>query len=149
MELHLMNNLSCRETANKVKELLDTKEGSLTSSSLSDPVFVISCDSLPVDVNYLYVPAFEAYYFITDISIVRNGLYKITAHKDVLETAWGVLSQQEAVIDRQQNLYNLYQADEEFNIYSKPMIETRAFPNAFNDNEYILVTFGGTTAEEA
>lgn len=149
MELQLMYNASCRETANKDKTTLATKEGSLTNSSLSAPVFVIASESLPLETNYLYVPAFKAYYFISDISIVRNGLYSISAVKDVLETSWGQLSQMTAIVERQQNLYNLYQQDEEFNIYSKPMIETRSFPTAFNDNQYIMVTFGGQAASEA
>ena len=149
MQLQLIYNASCRETANKDKTIIMSKEGSLTGSSLSSPIFIIECDYLPTNINYLYVPTFKAYYFITDITIVRNGLYKISANKDVLETAWDALSQTSAVIDRQQNLYNLYQGDEEFNIYSQPMIETRAFPTAFTDNQYILVTFGGQSTQEA
>lgn len=36
--------------------------------------------------NYIYVPNFKRYYFIRDIEIIANGLYKISCVVDVLKT---------------------------------------------------------------
>lgn len=49
-----------------------------------DPVFTTVTD--PTGMNYCYIPAFERYYFIRDIVVVRTGLWEVSCHVDVLKT---------------------------------------------------------------
>lgn len=143
MKILLMHNYSSRETANKLKEVLIEKEGEIRSSSTSTPEFSVYLDSIPEDLNYVYIPEFNAYYFIDNITIESRNRYTISCVKDVLETAWLNLVYKEAVIERQENLFNLYQDDEMFKTYCVPVYETYNFPTSFNKNNYVLVAFGG------
>lgn len=143
MKILFMHNYDERESVNKHKEVLMEKEGEIRSSSASKPVFSVFLPSFPTDLNYIYIPAFESYYFIDDIVVEANGRYQISCVKDVLETVWLELVYREAIIERQENLYNLYQDDDMFKTYCVPVYETYNFPTAFNSNNYVLVAFGG------
>lgn len=47
---------------------------------------VIDIATNPTGMNYMYIAAFERYYFISSIESVRNGLWRIYGHVDVLKT---------------------------------------------------------------
>lgn len=40
----------------------------------------------PTGYNYVYIPAFERYYFIRRITVVRSGLWLVECYVDVLKT---------------------------------------------------------------
>lgn len=94
--------------------------------------------------NYMYIQEFGRYYFIDDIKSVRNNMWEISAHVDVLETYRTQILANSAVIKRQQNLYNLYLDDPEFKTYNNSRVQTKRFPvNLFNKNlSYMLVING-------
>ena len=77
--------------------------------------------------NYMQITTFGRFYFITDIRSIGNNRWEISGHVDVLNTyASGILNN-DAVIKRQQNLYNLYLNDPDFLTYNYDRIQTKKF----------------------
>lgn len=95
--------------------------------------------------NYMYIPELSRYYFITSIATMRNDYYRLIGHVDVLSTYKTQIRSNNAIIRRQEQLYNKYLDDNEFKVYSKFDVVTKRFSNsAFTKSmNYILVTAGG------
>ena len=94
--------------------------------------------------NYMYIPEFHRYYFITGITSVKKGLWQIDGHCDVLETYQTQIKAQKAVVERQENEYNLYLNDPEWKVYCNKQVLTRTFPSGFLDTGvYYLTVVGG------
>lgn len=112
--------------------------------SILNPVIDIASDSNLSGFNYMYISDFSRYYFIDDITSLHNGLWRISAHVDVLETYATAIKANKAVIRRQTNKYNLYLDDPEFKTYAYDKIQTLKFPaNSLSKTlSYVLVVNG-------
>ena len=117
-------------------------------TSILRPVLILaSTAQAPITgYNYMYISDFGRYYFIDDVKSVRNNVWEVSAHVDVLETYKDAILANSAVIKRQQSLYNLYLDDPEFKTYTTQRVQCKRFPaNAFNKTlTYILITNGDT-----
>ena len=71
--------------------------------SIIDPVFVLNTTS-PFGWNYAYCPTFRRYYFIRDIVQIRNNLFEIHCHVDVLATYKSNITRTEAFCVYGQNV---------------------------------------------
>ena len=111
------------------------------TTSVLNPVLIIRTSDAVYNYNYLYIAEFQRYYFINDIKSVNNNVWEISAHVDVLETYKTAILANNAVIKRQEKLYNLYLDDPEFHVLNYERIQTLKFPaNAFSKNlKYVLV----------
>lgn len=132
---------------NKVTKVLND-ELSLTgelreSSSVITPIIKIEDDDL-TDYNYAYIPDFGRYYFITNITSVRNNLWEVAMRVDVLMTYADEIKANTAVIARNSNLWNLYYQDEQFKILNYETIQTKAFGVSLNpSSQIVLICAGG------
>ena len=63
--------------------------------------------------NYAYIPEFNRYYFITDITSVNNQLWRIDMHVDVLMSYKDNILAQEVYVLRNENEYNEFLPDSE------------------------------------
>lgn len=145
MRIELYTNNS--EVEKLVKDLttLQTLEGTLReSTSILNPTIKIEGLTGIEKINYMYIPEFGRYYFVNDIRSIRNNLFEVSAHVDVLMTYAEEIKQQKAVIRRQENVWNTYLDDGTFKAYQNPVIVTKLFPNGFNDNSFILALSGTT-----
>lgn len=131
------------------KTIVDVAEfsGILRSgTSIIDPVILVDGNvSTYADCNYCYIPEFDRYYFIKNITQSKTmGLFEISCHVDVLYTYRNQIRSQKAVVARNRNLYNMYLNDGQFRTYQNSITKVLAFPNSFSrsDNCYILVTNG-------
>lgn len=79
-------------------------------TSIIDPVVIIQVASVP-GCNYAYIEQFGRYYYITDITSIRNGLWEISMHVDVYMSFADEIKSNSAVLARQQYLYNMYLTD--------------------------------------
>lgn len=62
-----------------------TLDGTLREQcSIEAPSILIQAN--PIGQNYVYIPEFSRYYFITDVVAVRNGAFRIELRVDVLKT---------------------------------------------------------------
>lgn len=73
--------------------------------------------------NYIYIPLFERYYYITDIVAVRNYIWQIDCKVDVLMTYNSDIIQQDGLILRNEYEQNLNIADERLPLENKPSID--------------------------
>lgn len=80
-------------------------------ASLLDPQIEVQLSELPT-YNYCYISAFNRYYFINDITSVRNNLWLLSMHVDVLESYKDKIKQLTAVVARNENTFDEYITDD-------------------------------------
>ena len=56
--------------------------------------------------NYVYIPDFNRYYFINDITSVRQNLWRLSLHVDVLMSYKKEIKNTKAFISRNEFIYN-------------------------------------------
>lgn len=129
---------------NKQILTLTRLEGALrNNSNTSDPEVLVEGNIQDVaGANYMTIYSFKRHYFIKNIESVRNGLYLIRGHVDVLTTYATAIKSNSAIIHRQANSFNLYLDDGVMKVYSNPIIETYPFPNGFTSLMYVMPVVG-------
>lgn len=111
--------------------------------SILNPVFLVSGSvGIFADVNYCYVADFMRYYYVTDVQTAGNGMTQITCRVDVLMSWKDAILDNQAIIARQENEFNLMLDDSEFRTYSNPIIVTKNFPSGFSNPCYVLTAAG-------
>ena len=141
--IQLMNNTDELNKITKHPSSVITLEGTLRDeASIVDPVILVEYDGALTGVNYMYISTFHRYYFINDIVSVRNKLWRIHAHCDVLKTySEGILGTP-AVVARNENKYNLLLDDSMFKVESDPRLQICKFPQKFTGQSYLLIMNG-------
>lgn len=150
MNVQIQQTKSEKNRIGKTISTLYTASGALREgTSIINPVIRISGANIPSlkNANYMHIPDFNRYYFITDIKSIRNGLIEISGHVDVLQTYAGQIRNNRAIIKRNANSWNLYIEDGLFKTYANPHIFTKLFPSGFKDPSFVLSVAGGKAAE--
>lgn len=150
MNIQIQQTTSEKNRIGKAISTLYTASGALRDgTSILNPVIMISGANIPTlkNANYMYIPDFNRYYFITDIKSVRNGLIELSGHVDVLQTYANQIKNNTAIIKRNSNSWNLYIEDGLFKTYANPHIFTKLFPSGFKDPSFVLSVAGGKAAE--
>lgn len=112
-------------------------------SSIIDPSFEIECDMADiVNCNYVTIPIFGRSYFITNIVSVSYCLCRIDCHVDVLSSFQDAIKSNRAIINKQEEQWNLYLNDGTFKVYQNPLVLTKAFPSGFTTMEFVLAVAG-------
>ena len=139
----------CTDENNKVLKSPDlttsvTVTGTFRADiSVLNPVFRITSAADLTAYNYCYINDFNRWYYITDITIVRNGMYEFKCKVDVLFTYSTEIYAQKAVVTRQQEEFNTYLNDSQYMSLNYPRVQTYAFPTGFSSTfNYILTTTG-------
>lgn len=139
-----------RNRVNKSEYLLNrfTMDGSIrkVTSALNLVIDIEKSNPLKYDYNYMYISEFKRFYFIDDVSSVRNGLWTISATVDVLMSFKDDILTTECIIDKVENemTANLYLDDGSFVMDSRKYNEIKEFPNGLNETgKYILICAGG------
>lgn len=73
--------------------------------SVLNPVIELEMDELP-KINYVYLVALHRYYYVTDITIIRNRLYALHLAVDVLMSYKDEILNLNPIIERQEKYYN-------------------------------------------
>ena len=142
-----VNNSDDRRLDKNITDIATLNGALRDTSSIIDPVIMIEGNiSSVTGCNYLTIPDFGRSYFVRNIESVRNGLFTITAHVDVLSTYKAGIRANSAIVRRQENQWNLYLDDGSFKVYNNPIVLTRAFPSGFSAQSFILAVAGGETA---
>lgn len=122
----------------------------MLSGTLREQTNVIEPDILitmgnPTEFNYAYIPAFKRYYFIKDITSVRNDLWRLHLVVDTLETYKTEILNCSCILDstNETGLDN-YLTSGNWVAKVKDKTEIKNFPNGLLDTgEFILITAGG------
>lgn len=127
---------------------LFTMEGSLRDSSdVINPVITIEHNDFAYYLyNYCYIYKFKRFYYITEITSVRTGIWQLTLHCDVLYTWRAELANELAIIEKTANVNdaNLYIDDGSYVMDSRKNIKVIPFPTPLNEEgNYILICGGG------
>ena len=118
-------------------------------TNISKPTILIEHDNNALfATNYMHIPDFNRYYYITDIRHIRNHLYEVSGRCDVLMSHAAGISISPAIIDRttqpgDQNM-NLYNVTNGYSAIAKRKTDIITFEDGFDDLPYfILITAGG------
>lgn len=121
-------------------KLLDTITGTMRDSiSVTDMTIEIE---YPIPTfNYVYIPLFNRYYFVDDISSVVYGVWSVALSVDVLMSYKDTIKTLEAFVDRSQSNYNLKVIDNKLPLEKTETVEVDTVQNQlFVDNfgTYVL-----------
>ena len=89
--------------------------------------------------NYMYIPEFQRYYYITDRIIENNNLVTISGESDPLMSFANQILSLSAVIARGESAWNLYLNDPDFQVYQNPIVQQKKFPIGFTPNSFYYV----------
>lgn len=150
MNITLYKNNSEKNKVGKTLTSASGRVGTLREGcEVVNPSIIIEGNNLS-DFNYMYIPEFHRYYFITGITSIKNGLWQIDGHCDVLESYKDSIKENTAIIKRQESIWDLYLNDEKFKAESTNKTATILFPNnLFNTVNFILTSAGMPTESGA
>lgn len=150
MQIDLFTCTAERNRVNKSDYISNrfTLQGNLKQSTSVTKITVEIEKSNPTaySYNYMYIGAFNRYYFIDDIVNVSNNRWIIYASVDVLMSFKNDILSTSAIIEKSENELNsnLYLDDGSFVMDSRKYNEIKEFSSGFNDNgSYILICAGG------
>ena len=144
MTINLYTNTAPRNALVKDLAAVSTLTGTLRNeSSVVDPVVTIEdSDQLLLSANYAYISEFGRYFFITNIESVRQNLWRVSMHVDVLYTFRDQIITNSAIIERNENEYDLKLNDGLFQTQQNPRIAQYPFPTGFNTWNFVLAVAG-------
>lgn len=157
LTIQLYRNNSRPNVADKdLHEIGETHDITLKDNcSVQNPILLMRrTTDIPPNLNYLYIEDFDRYYFITDITAVRDNLIQISCKCDVLTTAFkrvddggkSRLGKCAGIVYRSQRDYNLYLDDGYFKVLNKPKIQTKPFSSGFSQSyNFVMAVAGGRT----
>lgn len=146
MICYLYKNNSEKIKVDKTLTLIYTTDLLMKDSvSLTNPIFTLSLNNDKItEFNYIFVPELKRYYYVTDIVMVRNNLFEVSCHCDVLMSFKNEIREQSGIIGRQEEVYNLYLSDPYFTVNQKQSIVTKEFKKGFlDDASYVLLVASG------
>ena len=138
-------------------KLLKLSSGTLReSSSLINPVVSFEWDShIAPNFNYVYIPSFNRYFFVNDISFVMNNLWVMRLSVDVLNTYKDNIKSLDAFVDRQENLYDSMIADDKFPLKFERKTTTKTitpttdiFPTSESRKNFVITTISTQGLQE-
>lgn len=139
----LINNSSAENVIGKSMSLVASLTGAFRDEvDIVKPVVRIERASA-VGFNYVYISDFGRYYYVEEVKAFRNNILELSLTCDPLESFKTQILNHDAIIDKQENQWNLYLNDDSIKMYQYPLIWRKLFDNAFWENfEYVLITAG-------
>lgn len=145
MIIELMMNHSESNAMNKNLISLIQLDGTLRNeSSIINPVFTIEANT--VEANYVFIPSFMRYYFITNIVAVRNKIWRIECRVDVLQSFKNQILNNKAIISKSETDANNYYNDGSYFNETRRVNNIIQFENGFVNNPsrpFYLIVAGG------
>lgn len=145
IDIELLVNLSEPNKINKSLQTGPVLTGSLReSSSILDPVLLLEADSL-TGYNYCHIPLFGRYYYITDATSIRTGLWEVSMHTDPLMTYRSQLMNVSCILEASTVTgADDYLTGPQWVAKQKELTDIINFPLGLSqEGEFILITAGG------
>lgn len=149
MNVKIYRNKSANNVVSKnITELylLESVRYNGDNSTVQNPIFIFGgVDDIGVvsEWNYMYVPKFKRYYYITDIKLLHGNQVELTCKVDVLMSYKKDIKNSSQLIARQQNVKNLYITDSQLPIHSDRSVIYNNFGSVISGETNILITAGG------
>ena len=151
MNAYLYYNKSDKRYMNKTLQSITYEGGSdhidvefKEDTSITDPTFILRTQSKVLEGNYIYVPNLNRYYYINDYVVSHQRIY-INCHVDVLMSFKNDIKQENVIVSRQENSYNLYQVDPKMVIYNTPVYRVLKFPGGFDSTGHFVLCVAGAS----
>lgn len=151
--VNLYYNASENKVIGKTITLLGTLDCIFKDAvSIEHPVLIVSNITMSItgetyldDLNYLYIPKFNRYYYVDEIKTLTGGRYEIRCSVDVLESFRDDILNLNVILDHSENLgANMYLDSPVWVNNCKAKTDIINFSNGLLDTgEYILITVGG------
>ena len=145
MEIKFYNNMSDNRCIRKKLLSEFTVSGTLRDScSIMYPVITIESSNV-LRYNYAYIPEFQRYYFIKNITSFRNNLWTVEFEVDPLMSFKADILALSVVVDKQSgtSIGDEYIDDGSLVTDNYTFKSIYNFAHGFNDHgEYILITAG-------
>ena len=142
MQITFYKTNSEKNRINKSLESPLSIEGNLQDeTSLVTPTITVALNTAITLCNYCYIPAFNRYYYIEDIS-VTNKMLIINLKCDVLMSFKNDILNSTAIITRT-NRGNKYISDNLIQQTSKFKRQVKKIGNGFTRNEMFIIQIGG------
>lgn len=148
MLARLYYNKSDKRYINKSLTLINDISIELKSdTSIINPTLILSYNSEVMQANYIYIPELDRYYYIDNIIASTQKLI-VECSVDVLMSWRSKIDNMDVIVERSENVYNLYLPDEKFKLYNYPLIQTKKFnpttTTQFNMNttQFVLACAG-------
>ena len=145
MQIKFYKNSSEKNKIGKSLSSELTLNGNLRDEcSITSPSILVESTSL-VNYNYCYIPEFKRYYFISDITSVRNNLWRVSLKCDVLESFKSDILNSSCIINKQSGMgkSNSLFDDGSYVNEIDTFTEVKEFSSGFNKSgEFILLTAG-------
>ena len=137
-------NSSEKNKIDKTLTEITTMSGTLRNeTSIIDPVIIVEGDlSAFTGCNYMSIETFGRSYFVNNIRSIRDDLFEVSGHVDVLSTYKNAIRKNQAIIRKQQNSWNLYLNDGSLRVYQNPDVIVKTFPSGFTKQEFVLAVAG-------
>lgn len=101
-----------------------------------------------LNANYMWIPLFSRYYYITKVTTLNYDTLQVQGHVDVLMSFQNAIKGSQAIIDRQENIWNGYLNDKYMRQLAYPRIQTKRFnSNLISTPKYYLVASGNGGVE--
>lgn len=114
----------------------------IDDTSIINPRLKIKYNSNLLTSNYIYIPSFNRYYFITNITTSKGYLW-IDTSVDVLMSFKSEIRNTTAVIDRQEYQYNKYLNDANYTGYAYEILSAYKMGNIFTKSSVPYLTVLG------
>lgn len=152
MQILLYINNSNKTEINKNIVLIQTLDAIFVeNTNIKNPSLLL--DNLDIlNGNYLYIPDFKRFYFFKPPTS-EAMFWRVDCECDVLESFKEDILKNEAIIERQENLFNLYLNDNNLSTYENTFTLTNKFNNSdefgfidlyYNEDNNIYNTTGLT-----
>lgn len=138
------------QTTSTVLTSLEVCSGSYRGeANLINPQITVEASEASVaSCNYfsVYNGSLVRYYWITEKTSLRTGLWQISGTADVRRTFLDTIKDSYGVVARNKNYYNMYIEDSRIPVMAKPTTNIYKFgdtPFKRNTHEILLITAGG------
>ena len=117
--INLYGNFSDKNVLYKDIRLVKSVEGIFRDDvSLLEPSIILEIDMATLsNINYIYIPIFNRYYYITESVIIRKNLVELNCYIDVLMSYNNYIMNQTALVDRSYNNGDKYIDDNNIVVY--------------------------------
>ena len=92
--------------------------------------------------NYMYIERYGRYYYIERIETTPTGMWVLYTRCDVLMSFKSDILALDGTLTRSEVRFNGYLNDSEYKAMAYRKIVTKQFPNAINNDCFILMTVG-------
>lgn len=138
LDMNLYHNNAERNRVDKTNflESVSTLNGYLRDkTSITNPSIIIEMSEFPT-FNYVYLPKFNRYYYVTNILSIATNLWQIDMHVDVLMSYKDKILLQSAIIERNEYEWEPYLIDSSLPVSKEPNITVEEVPQSIINTTY-------------